>query len=212
MPDEIDDTTWYRENCTRLTASYLAGDNPRAQSGHSGDQNHWTQARSLIADAVNRDGTFLDIGCANGFLLECLVGWVSAQGYRVEPYGLDFSAELLELARKRLPLWTDHLFLGNAIDWEPPRCYDFVRTGLEYVPRKRQAELIRRLLKHVVVPGGRLIIGTFNEPKTRGVDPSSEQSTEQVIVSWGFRISGRTERPHFRDPEVMYRVVWIDNR
>jgi len=64
MPDEIDEAAWYRETCTRLTRSYLLGDNPRAQSGHSGDQNHWTQARSPIADAVNRDGAFLDIGCA----------------------------------------------------------------------------------------------------------------------------------------------------
>jgi SAM-dependent methyltransferase len=212
MPDEVDDAMWYQENCARLTASYLAGNNPRAQSGHSGDQNHWTQARSLIAEAVNRDGTFLDIGCANGFLLECLVGWISAKGYRVELYGLDFSAELLELARKRLPQWTDRLFLGNAIDWKPPRRYDFVRTHLEYVPPKRQAELIRRLLKHVVVPGGRLIIGTFNEPEFHGLNPSSEPSTEQLIMSWGFKISGRTERPHFRDPRLMYRVVWIDNR
>jgi 2-polyprenyl-3-methyl-5-hydroxy-6-metoxy-1,4-benzoquinol methylase len=208
MPDQSDDMRWYRETCARLTAAYLSGDNPRAQSGHSGDQKHWTQARSLIAEAINRDGTFLDIGCANGFLLECLVGWVSARGYRVEPYGLDFSPELLELARKRLPHWTDRLFLGNAIDWEPPRRYDFVRTHLEYVPHKSQEHLIRRLLKHVVVPGGRIIIGTFNEPKARDADPS----TEQLIASWGFKISGRTERPHFRDPDVVYRVVWIDNR
>jgi SAM-dependent methyltransferase len=212
MTDEMEDAAWYRETCTRLTASYLAGDNPRAQSGHSGDQKHWTQARSLIADAVNRDGTFLDIGCANGFFLECLVGWVSAKGYRLEPYGLDFSAELLGLARKRLPQWRDRLFLGNAIDWEPPHRYDFVRTHLEYVPQKRRADLIRRLLDRVVIPGGRLIIGTFNEAKTRGGEPTGEASTEQLIISSGFKISGRTERPHFRDPALVYRVVWIDNR
>jgi SAM-dependent methyltransferase len=163
MVDEIDDAAWYRESCTRLTTSYLAGDNPRAQSGHSGDQHHWTQARSLIADAVNRDGAFLDIGCANGFLLECLVGWVSAKGYRIEPYGLDFSVELLELARKRLPQWTDRLFLGNAIDWNPPRPYDFVRTGLEYVPEKRQADLIRRLLEDVVAAVGSSPAHTTNQ-------------------------------------------------
>lgn len=98
MPDEIDDAGWYQEDCARLTTAYLSGDNPRAQSGHSGDQNHWTQARSLIADAVDRDGSFLDIGCANGFLLECLVGWVSAKGHRMEPYGLDFPAELIHRA------------------------------------------------------------------------------------------------------------------
>jgi len=124
---------------------------------------------------------------------------------------LDFSAELLELARKRLPQWADRLFLGNAIDWEPSRSYDFVRTHLGYVPRKRQAALIWRLLERAVTPGGRLIIGTFNEPKAVGEDPAGQQSIEQQIVSWGFKISGRTKRPHFRDPGLEYRVLWIDN-
>jgi SAM-dependent methyltransferase len=212
MADEIEDAAWYRENRVRLTTAYLSGDNPRAQSGHSGDQAHWTQARSLIADGVDRDGAFLDIGCANGFLLECLVGWVAAKGHRIEPFGLDFSPELIELARKRSPQWSDRLFLGNAINWDPPRRYDFVRTHLEYVTQSRQAELIRRLLEHVVIPGGRLIIGTFNEAKAHVGDPSSDHSTEHLIKSWGFKISGRMERPHFRDPSLVYRVVWIDNR
>ena len=212
MADEIEDAAWYWESRARLTAAYLSGDNPRAQSGHSGDQEHWIQARSLIADGVDRDGAFLDIGCANGFLLECLVGWISAKRHCIEPYGLDFSPELIELARKRLPQWTDRLFIGNAIDWDPPRRYDFVRTHLEYVPQSKQAELIRRLLEHIVIPGGRLIIGTFNETKTHCEEPPGEPSTEQRIVSWGFKISGRTERPHFHDPRLVYRVVWIDNR
>jgi SAM-dependent methyltransferase len=212
MTDETDDADWYRESCAWLTSAYLSGENPRAQSGHSGDQKHWTQARSLIADAVDHNGAFLDIGCANGFLLECLVGWVAAKGHCIEPYALDFSAELIELARQRLPQWRDRLFIGNAIDWDPPRRYDFVRTHLEYVPQKRQVSLIGRLLERIVVPGGRLVIGTFNEVRIRGEGPTRGPSTEQLITSWGFNISGRTERPHFREPNLAYRVLWIDNR
>jgi hypothetical protein len=56
MADETDETTWYQQTCARLTSAYLSGDNPRAQSGFTGDQVHWTQARSLIAEAVDRDG------------------------------------------------------------------------------------------------------------------------------------------------------------
>jgi SAM-dependent methyltransferase len=211
MADELEDTVWYRETRARLTAAYLLGDNPRAQSGHSGDLVHWTQARSLIADGVDRDGAFLDIGCANGFLLECLVGWVAAKGHRIEPFGLDFSPELIELARRRLPQWEERLFIGNAIDWDPPRRYDFVRTHLEYVPERRQADLIQRLLEYVVSPVGRLIVGTYNEAKVSGEGPAKERVVEQLISAWGFKISGRSERPHFRDPGVVYRVVWIDN-
>lgn len=212
MTDESDDADWYRDSCARLTVAYLSAENPRAQSGHSGDQEHWTQARSLIADAVDHNGAFLDVGCANGFLLECLAAWVTAKGHCIEPYGLDFSAELIALARQRLPQWQDRLFIGNAINWDPPRRYDFVRTHLEYVPQKRQVCLIRRLLDHVVIPGGRLIIGTFNEATTAGQNPSGPPSTEAMVMSWGFSISGRTERPHFREPNLAYRVFWIDNR
>jgi SAM-dependent methyltransferase len=211
MVDEIDDTTWYQQTCARLTSVYLAGDNPRAQSGFTGDQTHWTQARSLIAEAIDRDGAFLDIGCANGFLLECLVGWADEKGHRIEPYGLDISTGLIELARKRLPQWADRLFVGNAIDWDPPQRYEFVRTGLEYVPQRRRADLIRRLLERVVQPGGRLIIGTCNEGKASDEDRSERRSTEEMATDWGFKVSGRVERPHFRDPRLVYRVLWIDS-
>ena len=34
-------------------------------------------------------GTWLDIGCANGLLMETLAAWVADNGYRVEPYGLE---------------------------------------------------------------------------------------------------------------------------
>jgi hypothetical protein len=98
---------------------------------------------------------------------------------------MDISPELAELTRKRLPLWTDHIFVGNAIDWEPPRRFDFVRTGLEYVPKRKRPNLIGRLLERVVVPGGRLIIGTFNEERISREDLSKERSNAELIRSWG---------------------------
>src|ERR1043166_3032642 len=67
---EIDEEGWHREIAAVITPAYLAGDDPRAQSGYSGDDVAWTHARSVIADAIDRDGTFLDIGCASGYLME----------------------------------------------------------------------------------------------------------------------------------------------
>src|SRR5687767_1957999 len=72
---EIDEEGWYREVQAAITPFYLAADNPRAQSGNSGDDVHWTQARGLIADAIDRDGAFLDVGCASGYLMECMERW-----------------------------------------------------------------------------------------------------------------------------------------
>jgi len=112
---EIDEESWYREVAAVITPAYLAGDNPRAQSGHSGDDAHWTQARSLIAEAVDRDGMFLDVGCASGYLMECLERWTRERGLAIAPYGLDIAPELADLARRRLPHWADRIFVGNAI-------------------------------------------------------------------------------------------------
>ncbi len=77
---EIDEAQWYREVAAVIVPAYLAGDNPRAQSGYGGDDAAWTIARSLIAEAVDRDGSFLDIGCASGYLMESLVRWCRDRG------------------------------------------------------------------------------------------------------------------------------------
>jgi 2-polyprenyl-3-methyl-5-hydroxy-6-metoxy-1,4-benzoquinol methylase len=206
---EIDEVEWYRGIGAEITPAYLSGDNPRTQSGFNGDENHWIQARGLIADAIDRGGTFLDVGCANGYLMECLERWTAQKGYRIEPYGLDISPELIGLARQRVPQWASRLFIGNAIDWEPTTRFDFVRTSLEYVPLCRQSDLVRRLLERAVAPSGKLIVGTCNEKIRRR---PHEASTAQLLRSWGWNIAGSSERPHWLDERLVYRVFWIEAR
>ena len=204
---QIDEAGWYQRGMALITPAYLAGDNPRSQSGHRGDEAHWRQARSLIAEAIDRDGDFLDVGCASGHLMECIQVWAREKGRAVEPYGLDIAPELAALAQRRLPQWAARIWVGNAIDWVPPRRFDFVRTGLEYVPRRRQPDLVRRLLQEVVAPGGRLIIGTYNEERDQ---TRTEPSQEELVASWGFRIAGSLRRPHYHDLRLEYRVCWIE--
>lgn len=203
----IDEAAWYDEINAVVVPAYLAGGNPAAQSGSSGDIADWAYKRGLIAEAVDRGGSFLDVGCASGYLMETLAGWCRERGHAIEPYGLDIAPELAELARRRLPRWADRIFVGNAIDWVPPRRFDFVRTGLEYVPPARQRDLIERLLGDVVAPGGRLIIGVYNEERDATRPGPAE---EERVASWGWRIAGRAERPHLRDERLVYRVLWID--
>jgi SAM-dependent methyltransferase len=176
---EIDDAQWFAEMAAIFEAAYLAGDNPRAQSGFGGDEARWEAGRRPIADAIDRDGTFLDIGCASGHLLESLVDWTA---HRIEPYGLDLAPALVELARRRLPHWADRIFLGNALRWEPPHRFDFVRTELVYVPLDRQRALVDHLLAHVVAPGGRLILCGYGSPRS-GVAPDPVCAT---VRAWGF--------------------------
>lgn len=101
--------------------AYLAGDNPRSQSGHSGDEGRWEAARRLIVDAIDRDGTFLDVGCASGHRMETVRSWAGQDRHAVEPYGLDIAPELAALARSRLPHWADRIWVGNALHWQPSR-------------------------------------------------------------------------------------------
>src|SRR5919109_3397585 len=88
---DIDEARWYREVAAVIVPAYLAGDNPRAQSGSDGTVVDWTYKRGVLADAFGRDGTFLDVGCASGYLMETLAAWCRERGHTIEPYGWDIA-------------------------------------------------------------------------------------------------------------------------
>ena len=201
---EIDEAGWHARVADVIRPAYLNATTPQAQSGFSGDAAAWVHARGLIADAIDRDGTFLDVGCANGLLMETLVEWCAAKGIRIEPYGLDIVPELAALARTRLPRWADRIFVGNALTWSPPLRFDFVRAGLEYVPPRRRRDLVDHLLADVVAPRGRLILGVYAD-----ADPT-RPGLEEIVRGWGFTIAGHVARPHRTRVEEMQRVFWID--
>jgi predicted pyridoxine 5'-phosphate oxidase superfamily flavin-nucleotide-binding protein len=153
-------------------AHYLASGTPYGESGKSGGAREWEIGRRPIAQAIHRDGTFLDVGCANGLLMESITEWTS---HRVDPYGLDFAPRLVALARERLPQWADRIFLGDALEWEPPHSFDFVRAELVYVADDRRRELVERLLGWIA-PSGRLILCGYGGDEV--VAP---------VRAWGFK-------------------------
>lgn len=193
---EIDEDGWHAAMADLVVPAYLAARTPWEGSGKSGTSEDWEYARSLVADAIDRDGSFLDVGCANGYLLECVPRWTP---HRLDRYGLHIAPQQVDLARQRLPEIADRLFVGNAIGWEPPHRFTFVRTGLEYVPAHRRRELVERLLGWC----DRLVIGVVSES-------ASDGPTDALLRDWGFVPSGRSERPH-RMHGAVYRVVWIDS-
>jgi hypothetical protein len=201
-----DDERYFEWLTQRLEPAYLAGDNPRSQSGYGGEEERWERARRVIADGLHRDGTFLDIGCANGYLMECMVPWAAARGYRIEPYGLEISAPLAELARRRLPNWAERIFTGNGFDWQPPRRFTFVRTELVYVPPSMRRAYVQRLLEQVVEPGGRLLVCSYGN--SRRPEPKVEPLGD-ILTAWGFAVAGETEAVELNGVPVN-RVAWID--
>jgi hypothetical protein len=201
---EIDAGEWHARIGAIIGPAYLAATNPRSQSGYSGSADDWEHARRFIFTAVNRDGTFLDVGCANGHLMECSVTWLAEAGVRIEPYGLEILPALAAPARQRLPHWADRIAIGNTLDWTPVHAFDFVRTGLEYVPLRLRPQLVAHLLERVVAPGGRLIIGAHSEAA------ASQPRLQAEVATWGFSVAGAVEVPHAGDHRVVRRAFWLE--
>lgn len=202
---EIDEQGWHQRVLDIIEPAYLGATTPQGQSGRTGDPAGWEQARRLLLDAVpGGPGSVdvLDIGCANGLLMESLAAWAGQEGRLVEPFGVDISARLAQLARDRLPHWADRIWAANAMTWEPPRRFAVVRTGLDYVPPRRRRDFVARLLADVVAPGGRLVIGVFNEEKDR-------DTVADAVRSWGLAVAGATSRAH-RDPRLRYKAMWVE--
>jgi 2-polyprenyl-3-methyl-5-hydroxy-6-metoxy-1,4-benzoquinol methylase len=168
---------------------YLADpSNPYQQSGRSSGADRWAETRQCLVEAVHRSGDFLDIGCANGLLLESIIGWAAERGFALRPHGLDFVPELIELARLRLASHKPSFITENAFHWNPSRQYDFVRTNVEYVPRSDWIEFVHRQYA-AVAPGGRLILCHYRNTQDPLIDPGA------VANATGLPIAGRVEAP-----------------
>jgi len=193
---EISEDEWYVRVESLVSDAYLASEDPRAQSGKSGDEVDWRWSRELVLDACPPSASVLDVGCANGYLMESLERWGRSRGMAIEPYGLDISERLAALARERLPHWADRIAIGNVMTWSPPRRFDVVHTGLDYVPVARRRDLVERILGEYLVPGGRLVLRAERER-----DPGDE------LRAMGF-VCHTLEAVHPRSGAVR-RTAWV---
>jgi 2-polyprenyl-3-methyl-5-hydroxy-6-metoxy-1,4-benzoquinol methylase len=176
---------------------YLADpSNPYQQSGRSSGAERWEQTRRCVVKAIHRNGDFLDVGCANGLLLETLIAWAREEGFSIRPHGIDVVPELIELARQRFPRNRDSFHVANAFHWSPKRRYDFVRTNLEYVPEPDWVVFVQRQYD-AVSPGGRLILCHYRNAEEPYVD------VPNVAERAGCPVTGRTEAPGVA-------IAWID--
>jgi hypothetical protein len=204
---EIDERRWFEGVEEVLGDAYLASDDPRAQSGKSGDEVDWRWSRELILDALpegTRTAHVLDVGCANGYLMESLERWGTQRGLRVEPYGLELSPRLAALAQRRLPAWADRIDVGNLLEHAPKRRYQLVATALDYVPPARRRESVERIFRDYLVPGGRVVLRP--ERVRKGEPDVAEQA-----AALGLPVGGVLEREHPASGELR-RSVWLAPR
>ncbi len=179
---------WFAALRDAIAEYYLSEpDNPFRGSGRGkgADAARWDETRRCIADAVHRDGDFMDVGCANGLLLESLALWCGERGHRVVPHGIDLVPELVRLAQARHPAHAANFEVANAFYWEPRRRYAFVRTNLEFVQPPDRAAFVRRLYERALAPGGRLIVCHYSAPEDPLVDCA------EFLEREGYSVVGR---------------------
>lgn len=178
----VDLQDWFAKNQQILETAYTDAPTLWQQSGKSGTFEDWVRLRIANLAPVQQSGTYLDIGCANGYLLECLVGWARLKGLELVPYGLDYSAKLVALAQQRFST-SSRLYVGNAWDWMPPQRFDYVRTELDYVPRNYRKPFVERLLAEFVDQNGRLIISQYRGRH----DDLTQGWVDRELEQYGFR-------------------------
>jgi len=182
---------FFRELHDSIRDGYLAEPgSPYRMSGRSKGKERWEETRRCVCEAIDRDGDFLDVGCANGLLLETLREW---SPHEITPHGVDFVAELIDHARARHSGFAANFHRANAWDWDPSRRYTFVRTSIECVPEADWPELIRRQAAWAEP----LIVCHYRNANEPAVDVTS------LVESCGYEIAGSTQAPGVR-------VTWLD--
>ncbi len=182
--DNVELSRWFSNQKGTLESAYLQHDEPWRQSGFSGPEQRWVALRKPIAECIEKSSSFLDIGCANGYLLECVIKWTAERGLKVVPYGIDLSDKLVDLAKIRLPEYKDNIYIGNGWDWENPRLFSYVRTELVYVPDLLQKAYVQRILDEYLEKNGKLLVAGYTSSKYPEIKPD----VDLRLRDWGFKV------------------------
>lgn len=177
------DASWFADTVRLLEPAYLRAETVEAGSGFGGTAADWRARRIGVVAGMCRSGTFLDLGCANGLLMESARTWAAERGLDIEPYGVDLSPGLVALARRRLPYWADRITVGNALDRCPDRRFTYVHLLLDLVPPHRRHELVRHGLA-LVEPGGRLLVSHYRH------EGSTDVPVTRQLADLGFAVTG----------------------
>ena len=163
----------------------------------------WEAHRKFISQAINKSGTILDIGCANGFLLKCLQKW---SVYKLIPYGIDYDKKCIEQAKDLFPLYSDNFIFARMPDLKEffkqgfPIKFDFIYWNI-WDPwsfeNQKEIESLNLSFK-MVSDGGRLILGFYESEKNK------EEKIER-IKELGFKPSGMIK--NYGGDEV---IIWAD--
>jgi len=160
----------------------------------------WKERREFIVQAINKNGSILDVGCANGFLLKCLQEW---SNHKLIPYGIDWNLKLIEQAKNLFPLKANNFIVKDARDLSDlfeygfPAKFDFIYWSVwdqDSSIDQGRLKILKTLLKAAC--GGRLIMGSYESDKDKnriikdlkkmGIEPSAilenRNGKERIII------------------------------
>ncbi len=174
------DEKWFNSLKKDLEESYLRYNEPWKQAGFMLSEDAWLPCRRPIADCIQKSGNFLDIGCANGYLLESILKWTS---FDVTPFGIDLSPKLIELAKTRLSRYSNNLSVGSAPYWNSPVKFDYVRTDLSYALEDDQEQYLHKVFTAYVAPEGKLLVTEYRSPKESPKTPWLNDKIERWQIN-----------------------------
>ncbi|MEM8885647.1 MAG: class I SAM-dependent methyltransferase [Planctomycetota bacterium] len=192
---------WFEDLRRRIAEFYLAEPrDPYRMSGRSTGAGRWALKRRCLVDALDGPGDYLDVGCANGLLLESLQEW---SGLALVPHGIDFVPELIAAARDRHPGCAQNFAVANVWDWAPTRLYDYLRTNVEYVPVadrvanvQRLAPFTRRLIVCHYAATDEELVDVADVLRQAGLPVTGTTSAPEVAVAWSAHPDGAADRPN----------------
>jgi hypothetical protein len=193
---------WDRRTEVLLEDAYLAaGAGPGGSGSQDESEGAWRAKRQHLATPMDVDGTWLDVGCANGHLLVTLPGWAAERGVTIEPHGLEVLPRLANRARALHRDLASSISTGSVMSWTPSARFRYVTATEDAVPPDRLGELVDRLLSFLS-PGGRLIISSYTNaervPRPLFDDLAAVGHAPDGII--------HIDRPH-RHPLL---TAWID--
>lgn len=132
---------------------------PWKNSGFNGSGEQWVRMRKPIIDLIDStNSSFLDVGCANGYLLECAMKWCLEREIDITPYGIDIVEQMVVAAKSRLQQFKSNIFLSNIHNWFPDFRFDYVRTPLSYASEDKKVDFIDHLFNNIMKPNGTLLL------------------------------------------------------
>jgi SAM-dependent methyltransferase len=178
---------------------------------------------AVLRQAGISRGAVLDLGCGGGQLSQRLLG----EGY--SPVGVDVSAAMIRLARKRVP--AARFIRGSISSVRLPRCAAAVAIGevFNYLPSPKAMDRALRNAFQALAPGGVLVFDvkeplpglekTVRTSARRGgdwaifveveEDPSRRRLVRKIVT---FRKQGGSYRRHDEvHRQVMYQALEVSS-